>query len=85
MGNALDAFSRLPGAGWSMMLIKLSDGCYVDAYQIDGVRVNEKLNGITVRMKNGIGHFHEPGYGQGVYEALVELVRKIGDATTHSL
>jgi len=63
-----------------MMLIKLSDGCYVAADQIVSLKVNENLNGITVRTKDGIGHFHQPGYGQGVYEALVALVKKVNEA-----
>jgi hypothetical protein len=64
------------------MLIKLSDGCYVAADTIAEVKVNDYGNSITVRTKSGIGHCHEPGYGQGVYDALADLVRQINEATS---
>jgi len=62
------------------MLIKLSDGCYVAADQIAEVKISISQTGINVRTKDGIGHFHQPGYGQRVYEALDELVKKVNDA-----
>jgi len=65
------------------MLIQLSDGCYVAADQVAEVKVNDYADFITVRMKDGIGHCHQPGYGQGVYEALDLLVNKINSACEH--
>jgi hypothetical protein len=64
------------------MMIKLSDGCYVAADQIAEVKVNDDSATITVRTKDGIGHCHEPGYGEGVYAALDRLVAEINSATS---
>lgn len=63
-----------------MIMIKLSDGCYVAADQIAEVKVNEYSSHITVRTKDGIGHCHEPGYGEGVYAALNRLIAEINAA-----
>lgn len=62
------------------MMIKLSDGCYVAADEIAEIKLSEYGSHITVRMKNGIGHSHEPGYRQSPYEALDELVAKVNAA-----
>ena len=62
------------------MLIKLSDGCYIAADTIAEVKVNSNQTHVTVRTKDGIGHCHSPGYGQGVYAAMDTLVAKINSA-----
>ena len=62
------------------MLIKLSDGCYVAHDQIAEVKVSDYGTHITVRTKDGIGHYHEPAYKQSIYAALDELVAKINSA-----
>lgn len=61
-------------------MIKLSDGCYVSADRIAEVKVSEHRTHITVRMKDGIGHIHEPEYREGVYHALDKLVAQINAA-----
>jgi hypothetical protein len=43
--------------GNRMTMIKLSDGCYVAADQIAEIKVNEGAMTITVRTKDGIGHY----------------------------
>lgn len=62
------------------MMIKLSDGCYVAAEEIAEIHLSSDNIHITVRMKNGIGHCHEPEYGQSVYAALDELIAKVNAA-----
>ena len=61
-------------------LIKLDDGCYVAADQIAELSINRSSNTITVRMKNGVGHCHEPGYKQSIYAALDELAGRVNQA-----
>ena len=67
-----------------MAMIKLSDGCYVAADQIAEVKVNDYSTSITVRTKDGIGHCHEPGYGEGVYTALDRLIAQINAAISNA-
>ena len=67
-----------------MTMIKLSDGCYVAADQIAEVEVNEYAQCITVRMKDGIGHSCQPGYGEGVYAYFNKLIAEINTATAAS-
>jgi hypothetical protein len=62
------------------VLIKLSDGCYVAADHIAEVKVNIHGTAITVRTKDGIGHCHEPGYGEGVHAALDKLINEINSS-----
>ncbi len=62
------------------MMIKLSDDCYVAADEIAEMRVNGGGGYILVKMKSGVAHCHEPGYRQGIYEALDELVAKVNAA-----
>lgn len=62
------------------MMIKLSDSCWVAADEIAEMAVSEYGDYITVRMKSGVGHCHQPGYRQGVYEALDQLVAKVNAA-----
>lgn len=62
-------------------MIKLSDGCYVAADQVAEVNINDYRTLIIVRTKDGIGHKHEPAYGESIFDALDKLVKQINDAT----
>lgn len=68
-----------------MSMIKLSDGCYVNADDIAEITVNEHRTHVTVRTKKGIGHCHEPEWRESVYCALDKLVAKINAATSHEI
>lgn len=61
------------------MLIKLSDECYVSADQIAEIKISKSTLGVTVRLKDGIVHYHEPPYGQPVYTALDRLAKLVNE------
>lgn len=62
------------------MLIKLSDGCYVAHDQIAEIKINSYNTHIIVRTKDGVGHNHDPEWGQGIFAALDALVAKVNSA-----
>lgn len=61
-------------------MIRISDGCYVAADLIAEIKMNSSSSTITVRMKDGIGHCHSPGYKQTVYAALDALIAEVNSA-----
>lgn len=63
-----------------MSLIKLSDGCYVAAEEVAEVKVTSHHDGLTVRMKNGIGHHLYCDYGQSCWATMDRLVNEINAA-----
>lgn len=62
------------------MMIQLSDGCHVAAEHIAEVSVKPYDAGVTVRMKDGIGHHLGNDYGKGSYETQRRLVAEINKA-----
>jgi hypothetical protein len=63
-------------------MVKLPDGCTVAADQVAEIKVTESKTGVTVRTKNGIGHYIDVPDGS-VYrerDRLVELVDKALEA-----
>jgi hypothetical protein len=56
------------------MLIKLSDGCAVAADHIAEVSVKEHDRGVTVRMKDGIGHHLDNDYRKSSWATQARLV-----------
>ena len=61
-------------------MIRINDGCYVAADQIEEIKLNSSAGTLTVRMKNGVGHCHNPDYKQSVYAALDALVADVNSA-----
>lgn len=59
------------------MLIRLSDGCDVVADQIAKVTVKPHDSGVTVRMKDGIGHHLGNDYRKNSYETQRRLAAEI--------
>jgi hypothetical protein len=59
------------------MLIKLSDGCWINQDDILEVTILESSQSVIVRTKNGIGHSLFPSQGQGLYAFLDELILQI--------
>ena len=59
------------------MMIKISDGCSIDAGQITELKINKDINVIRVITKGGIVHYHEPEWGQSIYQAHEYLMEKI--------
>ncbi len=63
-----------------MIMIKLSDGCWVAADQIASVIINTYATHATVRMKDGIGHSIGNDYGVSIHETVERLIKKIDHA-----
>jgi hypothetical protein len=61
------------------MLIKLSDGCAVAADHIAEVSVKEHDRGVTVRMKDGIGHHLDNDYRKSSWATQARLVKEINE------
>jgi hypothetical protein len=57
-------------------MIKLNDGCYVDANDVSQITINPRADLVTVRMKNGIGHDCEAGRG-GVYALAAHIADQV--------
>lgn len=62
------------------MMIKLSDGCFINSDHIAEIKVLPDSGTITVRTKDGIGHHLTPGYGEGIYAACDKLIAQINGA-----
>jgi len=62
------------------MLIKLSDGCDVAADHIAEVSVKPHDGGVTVRMKDGIGHHLDNDWRKSSYATKARLVQEINKA-----
>lgn len=62
------------------MLIQLSDGCHVAADQVAEVSVKPYDSGVTVRMKDGIGHHLGNDWRKSSYETQRRLVAVINQA-----
>jgi hypothetical protein len=62
------------------MLIKLSDGCAVAADQVAEVSVKPHGGGVTVRMKDGLGHHLDNDWGKSSYATMDRLVGEINAA-----
>ena len=60
-----------------MNMIQLSDGCLIDPAKVASARISAGRTHITVRMRDGIGHVHEPKPGESVDRAMVELLYRI--------
>jgi hypothetical protein len=56
------------------LLIKISDGCVIDANQIEEIILFLKNNSISVRMINGIAHNLIPYEDESIYKALADLI-----------
>jgi hypothetical protein len=59
------------------MLIKLQEGFYVAFDQIAEVKINERIYGITVRMKDGVDHHVDCDSGRSAFETVDRLVKEI--------
>jgi len=63
-----------------MVPVQLSDGCSIMPDQVQAVTANALASIITVRMKDGIGHYLAPDPGLGVYQTRDRLVKQINEA-----
>jgi hypothetical protein len=61
-------------------MIKLSDGCWVAADQIAEISAKPHDDGVTVRMKDGIGHHLGNDFRQSSYATCSRLVKLVNDA-----
>ena len=56
-----------------MRLVRLSDGCYINPEDVQEITIPEHRNGLTVRMRNGVGHHVELDYRKTPTETLNRL------------
>ena len=61
-------------------MIRISDGCHVASDQISETKVNSSSQTITVRTKDGIGHCHQPAYGESIWRTYDKLIAEINSA-----
>lgn len=62
------------------MMIQLSDGCSVAADHIAEISVKPHDTGVTVRMKDGIGHHLNNDYGKSSWATQARLVAEVNAA-----
>lgn len=61
-------------------MIALSNDTFVAADCVAEVKVNSSSQTLTVRMKDGSAHTHQPGYGESVWSGADKLILEINQA-----